>query len=104
MTQNADIRTPRLFCRRYMFAIYWAMTTICTVGYGDISAVSVEEKVVAMTVMLFGAPHGSHGYSVTWGHRGGLFVGVTSAAIISLRWCFAGYVLQGLAAHSVIRR
>ena len=41
-------------CCRYIYAIYWAVTTICTVGYGDIVGVSVAEKVVAMVVMVFG--------------------------------------------------
>ena len=39
---------------QYINALYWAMTTLATVGYGDIVPVSSTEKVVAMVWMLFG--------------------------------------------------
>lgn len=39
---------------QYVNALYWAMTTLATVGYGDIVPVSSVEKLVAMVWMLFG--------------------------------------------------
>lgn len=38
----------------YFDGIYWAMTTITTVGYGDQLPTTVESKIIAMTLMLIG--------------------------------------------------
>lgn len=38
----------------YITSLYWALTTFCTVGYGDINAKTVLEKILAMTWMMFG--------------------------------------------------
>jgi hypothetical protein len=38
----------------YITSLYWALTTFCTVGYGDISAKTMLEKILAMGWMLFG--------------------------------------------------
>lgn len=40
---------------RYMTAMYWALMTISTVGYGDYTANTDLEKVWSMVTMLFGA-------------------------------------------------
>lgn len=40
---------------RYVTSVYWALTTVSTVGYGDISAHTDIEKVAAAMTMLFGA-------------------------------------------------
>lgn len=40
---------------RYITALYWAMMTISTVGYGDVTAKTDLEKVGSCLAMLFGA-------------------------------------------------
>ena len=39
---------------QYLFAIYWAFQTLTTVGFGDIPAVTVFERVLALFWMIFG--------------------------------------------------
>jgi hypothetical protein len=38
----------------YMTSFYFTITTIVTVGYGDITAISVIEKMVASVLMITG--------------------------------------------------
>lgn len=38
-----------------MSAIYWAITTMVTVGYGDITPVTTLERLTTMTSMIVGA-------------------------------------------------
>jgi hypothetical protein len=38
----------------YMASIYWAFTTMSTVGYGDITARTQLEQLIAIVLMLFG--------------------------------------------------
>ncbi len=45
--QNPDIRD-------FFDALYWSLVTISTVGYGDISPVSIEGRVVSMIVIIAG--------------------------------------------------
>ncbi|CAN0049619.1 unnamed protein product, partial [Discosporangium mesarthrocarpum] len=40
--------------RRFLGSVYWSLTTLTTVGYGDISARTVEEQVYSMTVQIVG--------------------------------------------------
>lgn len=40
--------------QRYLVAFYWAVTTVVTVGYGDIVAVTQLEKLLAMIWMIIG--------------------------------------------------
>jgi voltage-gated potassium channel Kch len=35
-------------------AIYWAIQTLLTVGYGDIPAVTTEEMIIAVIWMILG--------------------------------------------------
>lgn len=38
----------------YLTSLYWALTTLTTVGFGDISALTIGEKVICMLWMMFG--------------------------------------------------
>lgn len=40
--------------RRYLAALYWAMTTLTTVGYGDVLPTSDNERLYAMLAMIIG--------------------------------------------------
>jgi len=40
--------------RRYLAALYWAMTTLTTLGYGDVVPVSDKERLYAMVAMVIG--------------------------------------------------
>jgi CRP-like cAMP-binding protein len=48
-----NIRTPIL--STYIVAVYFLMCTLCTVGYGDISAGSDGERILVTLIMLIGA-------------------------------------------------
>lgn len=39
---------------KYLISIYWAFTTVSSVGYGDISASNNLEMFVGMIIMLAG--------------------------------------------------
>ena len=39
---------------RYAHAVYWAITTLCTVGYGDITPVSRVARMLAVTEAMTG--------------------------------------------------
>lgn len=38
----------------YTIGVYWTITTITTVGYGDISATNTTERIVACIIMVIG--------------------------------------------------
>ena len=38
----------------YTIGVYWTVTTITTVGYGDISATNSSERIVACIIMIIG--------------------------------------------------
>ena len=38
----------------WITSIYWAVTTMTTIGYGDISAHTAEERILAVVVMVIG--------------------------------------------------
>lgn len=40
---------------RYICSLYWAVVTMTTLGYGDITPVTTAEKVVAIFIILIGA-------------------------------------------------
>ena len=39
---------------QYLVSVYWALQTLTTVGYGDIHAYSVSEKIAALVWMILG--------------------------------------------------
>lgn len=39
---------------KYVTALYWSMSTLTTVGYGDVTPGSAKEKLYAMFGMLIG--------------------------------------------------
>jgi CRP-like cAMP-binding protein len=47
---------------RYLAALYWAMTTLTTVGYGDITPASDNERLYAMLAMIIGGSF--YGYMI----------------------------------------
>ncbi|KAF0688107.1 Aste57867_20268 [Aphanomyces stellatus] len=48
---------------QYVAALYWAIMTLATVGYGDVSAVSTNERLFAIFAMFTGA--GIFAYGIT---------------------------------------
>eukprot|EP00741_Cyanophora_paradoxa_P006846 tig00001056_g6621.t1 len=40
---------------QYLEALYWVLTTICTIGYGDIVPGTARERVLTLFMFLFGA-------------------------------------------------
>lgn len=41
-------------CQRYITAMYWSLSTMTTVGYGDVIPGTNKEKIVAMFCMVIG--------------------------------------------------
>ena len=47
---------------RYVTSIYWALTTMTTIGYGDVTPVTNPEKIFAMLIMILSS--GIFGYTM----------------------------------------
>jgi hypothetical protein len=39
---------------QYLASVYWAFSTLTTVGFGDINAKTIPEKLIAIIWMIFG--------------------------------------------------
>ena len=52
--EAASLLDKRTSPNHYGTSLYWAITTMTTVGYGDISATNVVEMVYAIVVMVLG--------------------------------------------------
>lgn len=50
------------FGDKYVNALYWSLTTMATVGYGDIKGDSTPERICNIVVMLIGA--GLYAYNI----------------------------------------
>ena len=48
---------------QYVTSIYWAITTMITVGYGDIVPITKTERIFAMFIMILAC--GVFAYTVT---------------------------------------
>jgi hypothetical protein len=54
--ENFEGEYPDAFhFRQWITAIYWALTTLTTIGYGDITATTSEERLLAVFVMATGS-------------------------------------------------
>jgi multisubunit Na+/H+ antiporter MnhB subunit len=54
---------------QYIVSVYWALQTLTTVGYGDLPARSVYEKIAAVIWMIIGVGF----YSFTIGNLSSIF-------------------------------
>jgi len=54
MVYAVESRVPGSPIRSFGDALWWALTTVTTVGYGDIVPVTVEGRIIASLLMLFG--------------------------------------------------
>eukprot|EP00347_Sterkiella_histriomuscorum_P001048 403373535 len=65
---------------QYLASIYWALQTLTTVGFGDINAKTISEKIIAILWMIFGVGF----YSFTIGNLSQIIASIdTQSAILS---------------------
>lgn len=57
---------------QYLYSVYWAFQTLTTVGYGDISAVTTVEMILALSWMIFGVSF----YSFTIGNLSSIIASI----------------------------
>lgn len=50
-------RSPDNWLYEWITCMYWAITTMTTIGYGDISAHTIEERIFAMFAMVLGSAY-----------------------------------------------
>ena len=79
--------TPGRFTR-YVTSYYWAVTSITTVGYGDIVAYTDLEKVIAILVEMSGGV----AFGLLCGTLTQLIHATTKTEEVSLfTWCFCAF-------------
>jgi voltage-gated potassium channel Kch len=61
---------------QYIYSIYWSMQTLTTVGYGDIGAITVGEKILSLIWMFFGVGF----YSFTIGNLSSIIAKIDEKA------------------------
>eukprot|EP00775_Hariotina_reticulata_P011835 gene11835-11979_t len=76
---------------KYITALYWSTTTMCTVGYGDVYGTTIREKIVAMMSMLLGAS--------TFGY----FMGTVSIMVSAMNRTHARQVSKHQAVEDFLR-
>ncbi|OQR91503.1 Voltage-gated Ion Channel (VIC) Superfamily, partial [Thraustotheca clavata] len=76
---------------RYMYSLYWVMTTLAGVGYGDVHAVSMSERIYAIFGMMIGAS------------AFGFVIGSISSLLESLDTRAAAYQLKMMEIKNYIR-
>lgn len=50
----AAMQTPIHKWERYLYSMYWALQTVTTTGYGDVSATNIQEEFFTILVIVFG--------------------------------------------------
>ncbi|CAG9325786.1 unnamed protein product [Blepharisma stoltei] len=60
--EESDQMGDLSLAEKYVISLYWAFTTLLTIGYGDIHAHTTPEKIVAMICMVFASAF--YGYAI----------------------------------------
>jgi voltage-gated potassium channel len=51
---SIESRAPNIHIKTFLDALWWCIATVTTVGYGDITPVTIVGRVVALIYMFFG--------------------------------------------------
>ena len=51
---SIESRAPNSHIKTFLDALWWCIATVTTVGYGDITPVTIVGRVVALIYMFFG--------------------------------------------------
>ena len=53
--EGLNVDGPGATTLQYVTSLYWAVTTLTTVGYGDIHAISTGEKMFSLLTIIIGS-------------------------------------------------